>query len=163
VRASSLEDGAAYGRSRGPTWLHTSSRLRLPDSPLLIIAVIFGALVLGYLLFTRASLDFRIYLIWALAVAALSLALVLKYASTRRAFWLVVAIGLMLKLFGSVARYEIIFRAYEGSSDAPGYYERGLTLARDLWQFDLNSLFRRIPFLKMDGCPDDPFDGRKGT
>ena len=115
--------------------------MRLPESPYLIIGLIFGALVLGYWLVTRATLEFRIYLLWAFAVSALALALVIKHASTRRRVWLVLAVGLMVKLVGSVMRYEVINRAYDGSADAGVYYGKGLAIAERLWHLDFTGLF----------------------
>ncbi len=117
------------------------SRWTSAGSPLVAVGIIVAALAVAYLLITYASLDFRIYLIWAAALAVVAVVLGIKYATGRRALWGVVALGLVLKMVGSLARYEVIFRAYDGSADAPGYYERGLAIAQSLWHFDTSPLF----------------------
>jgi len=106
----------------------------------LAVLVAAGTLGLAYLLVTSGSLEFRIYLLWALALAVVALAFVLKYDVSRKPLWLVLATGLMVKLFGSVARYEVIFRAYEGNADAAVYFDKGLAIARGLWRFDFTGL-----------------------
>jgi len=108
---------------------------------LLFVAVAFGALVLAYLLATRGSSEFQIFLIWALAVTAVAVALVIKYDASHKAVWAVLAAGLMVKLLGSTARYEVIQRAYDGSADAGPYYHKGVAIAEGIWHLDLTPLF----------------------
>lgn len=100
-----------------------------------------GAAGLAYLLVAVGSVEFRIYLLWALAVALVAVALVIKYDVTRRTVWLVLGAGLIVRLLGSTARYEVIHRAYDGVADAAGYYARGLNIAQGLWHLDVSGLF----------------------
>jgi len=114
---------------------------RFLDSPWLVVLMVVGALAVAYLLSTRASTEFYIYLIWALAVTALAVAFAIRYDATHRTVWVVLAVGLMVKLFGSLARYEVFNRVYEGSADAGPYFDKGLEIARGLWHLDLTALF----------------------
>lgn len=116
---------------------------RLPgalDSLKLGVGVGAGTLVFAYLLATAASFEFRLFLLWALAAVVVALGFFIKYRVEDRRLWLVLAVGIVVKLFGSLVRYAVIFGAYEGSADAGVYYANGLEIARGLWRLDLNSL-----------------------
>jgi hypothetical protein len=140
VRAPSLGSGSAPVRqSRGR--LHPRRFGGLPDSPWLVLTVLVFALVVAYLLMTAGSFEFRLYLLWALAVTVVALWLVIKYAASHRRVWLVVAAGLMVKMFGSLVRYEVIHRAYDGNADAGVYYGKGLAIAERVWSLDWSDLF----------------------
>lgn len=52
---------------------------------------------------------------------------------------LVVA-AICLRIVGSIARYEILMRYYDGVGDAGGYYGSGVRFADRLWSFDLSVL-----------------------
>jgi hypothetical protein len=45
-------------------------------------------------------------------------------------------IALIMKLVGSIVRYAVIFEVYAGSSDAAGYHDDGIELAKQFRQFD---------------------------
>lgn len=113
---------------------------RLPESLWLVGGAALGALVAAYLLATMASFEFRLFLIWALAIVAVAIACLIKHSATHRRLWLVLGVGLMVKLAGSVLRYEVIYRAYDGNADAGVYYKKGLAIAEGLWRLDPSSL-----------------------
>lgn len=48
--------------------------------------------------------------------------------------------GVALRIFGSLTRYEVLFRYYDGVGDAVRYYHDGLELARLVWELEI-SLF----------------------
>ncbi len=48
--------------------------------------------------------------------------------------------ALLLRIIGSTARYEVIFRLYEGRGDSVTYHSKGLEMARQLWDLDLSVL-----------------------
>ena len=48
--------------------------------------------------------------------------------------------ALLLRVVGSTARYEVIFRFYEGRGDGVAYHHKGLAMARRLWDLDLSVL-----------------------
>lgn len=48
------------------------------------------------------------------------------------------ALGLAVRVFGSLARYQVIFDFYHGLGDAAGYYHEGLEIARRIWSFDFS-------------------------
>ncbi|NLE77435.1 MAG: hypothetical protein GX605_11875, partial [Chloroflexi bacterium] len=100
-----------------------------------------GAAGFAYLLFTRGSDDLQIFLIWALAITAVALALLIKYQATHRVLWLVLAGGLMVKLAGSMMRHWVYVEAYERNGDAGIYYGKALVIARGLWNLDPTQLF----------------------
>lgn len=122
-----------------PGWVSTSGRVPGPVGLGFLLAP--ATLGFAYLVATAGSLEFRIYLLWAIAVAAVAIAFVIRYDVTRRTLWLVLGAGLIVKLFGSAVRYEVIYRAYDGVADATGYYSKGLRIARGLWHLDLSGLF----------------------
>jgi len=95
----------------------------------------------AYLLFTCGSDDFQIFLIWALAITAVALALVIKYQASHRMLWLVLAGGLMVKLAGSMMRHWVYVEAYDRNGDAGVYYNQGIRIARGLWRLDPTLLF----------------------
>ncbi len=123
--------------TREPLWARSP---RVPDSLKLGAAVGAGTLIFAYLLATAASFEFRLFLLWALVATVVALAFFIKYRAEGRRLWLVLAVGIVAKLFGSLARYAVIFGAYEGSADAGVYYARGLEIARGLWRLDVSSL-----------------------
>jgi hypothetical protein len=49
-----------------------------------------------------------------------------------------IALGLLFRVIGSLARYQVIFDFYHGLGDAAGYYHEGLELARRIWSFDFS-------------------------
>jgi len=109
--------------------------------PLLVAVIAAVAAGSAYILFTRGSDDLQIFLIWALAVAAVALALVIRYEATHRMLWLVLASGLMVKLAGSMVRHWVYVEAYDRNGDAGVYYKKGLDIARGLWNLDPTQLF----------------------
>lgn len=49
-----------------------------------------------------------------------------------------VVLGFLLRVVGSLARYQVIFDFYNGLGDAAGYYHDGLELAYRIWSFDFS-------------------------
>ncbi len=74
------------------------------------------------------------YIAWSLLALAAGAALGRRFrpAATR----LLVAAA-VLRIVGSLVRYEVLMRFYQGIGDATGYYGRGWTLAKRFWTFDL--------------------------
>ena len=73
-----------------------------------------------------------------LACLALGITAALANRSWVPAKLLLLAVG--LRIVGSTARYEILFRFYDGLGDAVRYYHEGLELARGLWGFGTSVL-----------------------
>lgn len=112
----------------------------VPHSLKLGVGIGVGTLILAYLLATAASFEFRLFLLWALVAAVVAIGFFIKYRVDGRRLWLVLAVGIVVKLLGSMARYQVIFGAYEGNADAGVYYSAGLEIARGLWRLDPSSL-----------------------
>lgn len=47
-------------------------------------------------------------------------------------------LGMVMRVVGSLARYQVIFDYYNGLGDAAGYYHAGLELASRIWSFDFS-------------------------
>lgn len=54
---------------------------------------------------------------------------------------MVVYAALALRVFGSMARYAVLFGLYRGSGDARAYYSRGLEYAERFTQFDFSPFY----------------------
>jgi hypothetical protein len=98
--------------------------------------VVCVSLALTLVFVSSGSFEFRLFMAWVLVIFAVALGLILQYRATGQVLWIIVSMGLLAKVAGSVARYEVIYRAYDGSADAAMYYGRGLRIARQLWVLD---------------------------
>jgi len=51
-----------------------------------------------------------------------------------------IVLAIALRILGSLARYEILYRVYDGIGDSRTYYAHGLSFAEKLWDRDLSVL-----------------------
>lgn len=72
-----------------------------------------------------------------LALAAMALAVGAAIAGRRRISTTLVTSALLVRVFGSFARFEVLMGFYDGVGDAAVYFQKGMTLARLAWSFDL--------------------------
>lgn len=82
--------------------------------------------------------DELVFIALALVAVILAAAIARRVAPWLPAQLLVAAV--LLRIVGSTARYEVIFRFYNGLGDAVRYFEEGLTISGWIRSFQLNPL-----------------------
>lgn len=74
-----------------------------------------------------------------LALGGLAVALAASW-TTLRPIGRLVLLGFALRVFGSLARHQVIFGFYGGLGDAAGYFHEGMEIAHRIWSLDFSFL-----------------------